>query len=866
MTTTTTVPAAGLTSAEVAAARARGEVNHASEAGSRGHLSILRANLFTLFNNFLFAIGLTLLSLGRTKDALVSVGLGLLNSLIGTVQEIRAKQKLDRLRLLDRVPCRVIRDGVEQQVPPEDLVRGDLIRITAGDQVVVDGPVTGDGRLEVDESLLTGEAEPVVKQAGDRLLSGSLCLSGTGFHIAEAVGAHSNAGALTTTAKARTVERTPLQRRIDFIVRLIMLTVALMSAAILAQAALKGLSLVRVVQTAAVLSGLVPYGLFFLITISYAVGAATIARRGALIQRINAVESLCNVDVLCTDKTGTLTTGTLRLEHIEILGDDDPAEVRRLLGAMARSTGGSNATIAAIAAALPGAPLEVDEEVPFSPERRWSAVRGAGPAADLPPGCYVLGAIESLREALPASAAALPAGAAAPGKLLREALPAGVAASGSRLRAGAATLAGQGLRVLLFAAASDPGADLRAADGEPRLPALRPLALVALREEVRPGVTEAIGELRGRGVAVKIISGDDPRTVAALARRLGIEGPEARTGADLEAMTPEAFGEAVAHGVVFGRVTPRLKERMLAALRGQGRYTAMIGNGVNDIPSLKAANVGIAMGSGNSVARDVADVILLDDAFEALAPAQREGRRIIAGITTSMYLYLARVSTSILVIIGVAILGLGFPYEPAQVALVLFTVGLPTMVLTAWAPPTAPDPSMIGSLTRFVVPAALVTSVFGVAVYAGLYQLVRAVLPTTEVPVGLLERFEEFGLVRSDTAFTDQAATIVAQTGLSVFTSLSAFVLILFLLPPWRMFAGWTTVQTDRRPAALVAVLLAIFVVILIAPPLANYFSLIRDPAAFVAVGVAFPPWFITLRLFWRYHLLERVLGLHDGP
>ncbi len=222
-----------------------------------------------------------------------------------------------------------------------------------------------------------------------------------------------------------------------------------------------------------------------------------------------------------------------------------------------------------IADALPGTHLEVDEEVPFSPARRWSAVHGAGPAADPPPGCYVLGAIESLRDVLPA----------------------GAAAPGSRLHAEAAILTGQGLRVLLFAAAPDPDADLRAAGGEPRLPALRPLALVALREQIRPGVAETLGELRSRGVAVKIISGDDARTVTALAQRIGIEGPEARTGAGLEAMTPEAFGDAVAHGVVFGRVTPGLKERMLAALRGQGRYTAMIGNGVNDIPSLKTANV-----------------------------------------------------------------------------------------------------------------------------------------------------------------------------------------------------------------------------------------------------------------------------------
>ncbi|HEX8346815.1 MAG TPA: HAD-IC family P-type ATPase, partial [Actinoplanes sp.] len=833
-------PPGGLTSAEVAAARTRGETNHVAAAPSRGYRRILQANLFTFFNNVLFTIGLTLLVLGRTKDAVVSVGLGLLNSLIGSVQEIRAKRKLDRLKLLHRTPCRVIRDGVQRQVPPEELVRGDLIRITAGDQVAVDGPVTGGGRIEVDESLVTGETAPVLKRAGDRLLSGSLCLAGTCLQTAEAVGPHTHAAAMTAAAKSWTVERTPLQGRIDVIVRLIMVTVAVMSAAILAQAALAGLSLVRVVQTAAVLSGLIPYGLFFLITVSYAVGAATIARRGALIQRISAVESLSNVDVLCTDKTGTLTTGILRLAHLELLGDDDPAEVRHLLGSMARSTAGTDPTTAAIAGALPGTRLQVADEVPFSAARRWSAVRGARPAADPPPGCYVLGALESLHDALPP----------------------GAAAPGSRLHTRAGDLTGQGLRVLLFAAAVEPGADLHSADGEPRLPPLRPLALVALHDEVRPGAAEALADLSSSGVAVKIISGDDPRTVAAVARRIGIDGPAPRTGAELEAMTPEAFGDAVAHGVVFGRVTPALKERMLTALREQGRYTAMIGDGVNDIPSLKRANVGIAMGSGNSVACDVADVILLDDSFAAIAPAQREGRRIITGITTSMHLYLSRVSTSILVVIGVAILGLGFPYEPAQVALVLFTVGLPTMVLTAWAPPNPPDPGMVASLARFVVPAALVTSVFGVAVYAGLYRLVQAVLPETEVPAGLVERFEGFGLTRYDTAFTDQAATIVAQTGLTVFTSLAAFVLILFLQPPSRTFTGWAPVHTDKRPALLVATLMAVFVLILVAPPLADYFSLIRDPAAFLLVGLAFPPWFFTLRAFWRHHLLHRMLGL----
>ncbi|GAA3244362.1 HAD-IC family P-type ATPase [Dactylosporangium siamense] len=831
MTTTRPVsaPPTGLTSAQVEAARRRGDTNRTTARASRTYVRILRANLFTLFNNFLFVIGLTLLALGRTKDAVVSVGLGLVNSLIGSVQEVRAKRKLDRLKLLHRAPCRVMRDGVEQEVPAEDLVRGDLIRVAARDQIVVDGPVTGDGRLEVDESLLTGEPEPVVKHQGDQLLSGSVCVGGTGWQTAERVGGQSHAASVTSAARSWSVEPTPLQWRIDLVIRIVMLTVALMSAAILAQATLKGLPLVRVVQTAAVLSGLIPYGLFFLITVSYAVGAATIARRGALIQQINAVESLCNVDVLCTDKTGTLTTGRLSLEDVQVLDGADPGTVRRRLGEAARSMSGTGPTVAALVEALPGTRLAVRDEVPFSSARCWSAVsvEGARPAV------HILGAAEALGEA--------------------------------SADAAIGELTGRGLRVLVYATAEDPDADLHGRDGTPRLPSLHPVALVALRDELRPGVHETLRDLIDRGVAVKVISGDDPRTVAVLARRIGLDDAEPRTGAELEAMTPEAFGDAVATGVVFGRVAPRLKERMLDTLRQQGRYTAMIGDGVNDLPSLKKAHVGIAVESGSSVACDVADVVLLDDAFDALAPARHEGRRIVSGITTSMYLYLARVSVSILVIIGVAILGLGFPYEPAQVAIVLFTVGLPTLVLTAWAPPRAPDPGLLGSLGRFVVPSAVVTAVFGVALYATLFRFVQSGIMAHHVPPELVKRFEEFtGLVRSDATFADQVATVVAQTGLTVFTSLTAFALILFLEPPWRMFAGWTTVRADKRPAALVAALVAILLVILSVPALSRYFSLVPNPLIYIGVAVFLPPWFLALRTIWRRNLLRRVLGLKD--
>jgi cation-transporting ATPase E len=831
MLTAETLPAAGLTSAQVAAARERGETNAVPSSTSRRYWSILRANLFTLFNNFLYVIGLALLVMGRPKDAVVSVGLGLLNSLIGSIQEVRAKQKLDRLRLLHRAPCRVVRDGAEREVTPEQVVRGDLLHVAAGDQIVVDGPMVAGDRLEVDESSLTGETAPVLKGIGDRLHSGTVVLGGSAYQTAEAVGADSNAGALTATAKAWKPDPTPMQWRIDAIVRLIMLTVAVMSAAVLANAALKGLTLVEVVQTAAVLSGLVPYGLFFLITISYAVGAAAIARRGALIQQISAVESLCSVDVVCTDKTGTLTTGRMNLERVETFDGHDPATVRQLLGTAVEAMTTRNHTVVALAQALPGTLPPVRERVAFSPQHRWSGVSG-------PDGGYVLGAVEALDGAFPATA-------------------------DPRMYAVLDDLTRQGLRVLLFAATADPDTGFLDADGRPALPALTPLALVALRDEVRAGAGEALNRLRAEGVEIKIISGDDPRTVAALGRCVGLDDADPVTGADLEAMTPAAFDDAVTRGTVFGRVTPRTKERMLGSLRRQGRYTAMIGDGVNDIPSLKKAHVGVALAGGNSVACDVADIVLLDDSFDALAPAQRQGRRIVTGIATSMYLYLARVSTSILIIVGVAMLGLGFPYEPSQVALVLFTVGVPTMLLTAWAEPEPPNPGLIGSLARFVAPAAIVTALFGVTVYATLYQFVLT-LPGKRVPENLVARFEQFtGLLSTSATFTEQAATVVAQTGLTVFTSFAAFLLILFLKPPVRVFASWTPVHHDKRPAALVGALIAVFVVILATPVLADYFGLFPDVAAFAVAGLALPPWFLLLSAVWRFDLLSRMIGFH---
>ena len=642
----------GLSSSEVDLRRRRGEGNRTVTASGHSYLRILRTNVFNLYNSILFAIGAALLALDRPSDALISVGIGVLNAMISAVQEIRAKRQLDQLQLLGRSAVVVIRDGHETEVQPEEVVRGDVLRVSPGDQLVVDGPVL-QGAVEVDESLLTGESEAQLRTVGEELLSGSHCVGGGGLLLARDVGAASYANRLTADARRASTDTTPLQRMIGFCVRLVMILVVLMTGAILLQAVLDGFSLVRIVQISAVLSGLVPYGLFFLIVLAYTAGAVRSSRRGALVQRVNAVESVSNVDVVCTDKTGTLTTGQLSVTDVTPLDGHDAEVVRSALGSMARSTDAANLTSAALAAHLPGAVVPVSEEVAFSSALRWSAVRTAEVT-------WVLGAPEALASAL---------------------------GSGDGLAADVRARTAEGLRVLVFACALDPGRALRDAAGRPMLPPLEPLALVSLSDELRPDVPETIARFGEEGIGLKVLSGDDPDTVAALAARAGLRaGPPVHAG-QLNALADPELDAVVASASVFGRVAPKQKERIVASLRRQGHYVAMVGDGVNDARALKAAHVGVAMRSGSAVTRDVADIVLVEDSLAALLPTRTEGRRIISGIATSTQVFLARVVTQALIIVTVTMIGLGFPYSPAQTGLTLFTVGCPPS-----SSPPGPDP------------------------------------------------------------------------------------------------------------------------------------------------------------------------------
>lgn len=630
----------GLSEREVETRRANGQGNVAPLKTSRSYTQIVRENVFTHVNTILFVLGIVLIILGQTSDALVSVSVVFFNVLVSVVQEIHAKRTLDRIALLTRPQTVAIRPGQERLIDPGEIVADDLLMVRPGDQIVVDGPVVGDSRLEVDESLLTGEADPVSKRAGDWLYSGSFCLSGSAYYQAEKVGAASVANQLTAGARAFRRVYTPLHRQINLIIQVMLLVAIFFELLLVLNAWIHPIPLVKSVDMAVVVIGIVPKGLLLATSVAYALGALRIVGKGALVQQANAVESLSNVDVLCLDKTGTLTANTMTLDALSPV-DIEEAGLQRFLGNYVASLSVSNATSSAISAACPGRVLSVSEEVPFSSVRKWSALAIDDPEQR---GVYVLGAPEVLQPLLH---------------------------SGTEIRALVQGGAERGLRMLLFAFCPD-FVPLRGPGGELCLPAaLMPLGVVSLRDTLRTEARETLTGFSHAGIQLKMISGDHPETVAALAKQAGL-GTELRvvSGEELADMQDAQLAQVAEEATIFGRVTPQQKARLVQALRSRNHYVAMIGDGVNDVLSLKQADLGIAMQSGSSATRSVADLVLLGDSFAALPAVFREGQRIRNGMHTIVQFFLIRVLYAAILLVATMALG-GFPFTPKQNAILL---------------------------------------------------------------------------------------------------------------------------------------------------------------------------------------------------
>lgn len=835
----------GLSEQEVIERRQRGEGNNVKITSGRTYRDIIRTNVFNLINIILFTIGAIMIGIGRVGDAVVSVGLILMNVVIGVYQEIRAKRQLDQIALLTRPQITVRRDGQDREVDPSELVIGDVVVCEPGDQIVVDGVMIGDGKFEVDESQLTGESDLIGKQNGDEVLSGSFVVTGKGMYETTRVGEASFANKLTTNARAFRVRKTPLQRDVDLVIRILLMMAFFLGSLMLIAALLAASPLMRTVQMAAVVAGLIPNGLFFMVIVAYALGALRIIKFGALIQQANSVESLSNVTVLCMDKTGTLTANKINYHDLRALALDK-VQVQMLLGNFARSASVTNRTSEAVVAGLQGEVLPITDEVPFSSARKWSAIAFDNEAMR---GTYVLGALEMLQPYLPPDA---------------------------NLLASTRDLTDTGLRVLLFAYNPDV-ITLHNADGEPELPPLQPLGIVSFTDELRPQLQQTLQGFRNANIELKIISGDNPDTVAALAKQAGFPGEiTAVSGTELERMTDVEFAQTAAETTVFGRITPDQKERLVDVLRRQGKYVAMMGDGVNDVLSLKKADIGIAMQSGASATRGVADIVLLQDSFGALPPAFLEGQRIINGMQDILRLFLTRAVYAALLIIATAITGLGFPYVPKHASLLaLLTVGIPTFALAVWARPgNLRKQSLVRAVMHFVFPAAITIFVFGMLVYVTAIAIVVNNVDTVNVTEEDIADFVRYtGIdydleVHNDSieeGYIVEVALLSGQTALTSFSVLAGLILVVFVEPPIRWFVGGDVFSGDWRPTMLAVGTYIAYIAILLIEPLRRFFELMPLPLlAHLVIGLTAIIWTLLLRIVWRRDLFERFLGMEE--
>jgi cation-transporting P-type ATPase E len=634
---------------------------------SRSYESIVRANVFTVFNSILAAFGAVTLLFGDWRDALF-LAVIVANSGIGITQEVRAKRTLDRLALLVAPHGEVLREGAPRRVPLEEVVAGDLLRLSPGDQIVADGPLRAAAELHLDESILSGESQPVRRTVGEEVRSGAFVVEGTGLFEATAVGGESFAERVTGQARSFRHPRSPLERAVN---RLLYALTAL----VVGLGALLGYSLYHrhvpahtaVATSAAGVVSLIPEGLVVLVSLTYAVAAVRMSRRGILAQQLNAIESLASVDTICMDKTGTLTQATLRV--VETLPAPGVADerLRAALGDLAASASTRNLTLQAIADAFPAVPSTPLAEVPFSSRRRWSAVA-------LPSGVLYLGAPERL-----------PLG--------------GLDASGREREH-------EGRRVLALARGEAP---LPAAPWELPPSGLEPLGMVVLAEALRPGIEETISFLLREGVEVKVLSGDSPRTVAAIARDVGIPLAGVRDGEALPEDPAELRRFAV-EATIVGRISPEGKEAFVRALAEEGRFTAMVGDGVNDVPALKASRLAIAQGGGTQMARSVADLVLVGGGFDAVPLLVAEGRRALRNLQRVTKLYITKSAFAAFLIVTIGVSSDSYPLLPRHLTLAAsLTIGIPTFFL-ALAPSSGrwrPE-HFVRRVARFAVPAGVV--------------------------------------------------------------------------------------------------------------------------------------------------------------
>ena len=678
---------AGLSLSEVGERQRRGDSNDFEARVGRSYWNIFRENVLNLFNIVLGTLLISVIALGDYATAFFAGFSVVSNTFFGMIQEFNAKRQLDRLAALAEQTVSCLRDGEWVNVPMRGVVKDEIIRIEPGDRLVVDGAILRADSLEMDESHLTGESDAISKGPDDDVFSGSFCTAGTGVMRATKVGADSHINRLSVIAKQYKLVKTPTQIKIDITVELAVLIMAIFVPLIFVTGFYVGNDFLEIVRNAVVFTtSLVPQGLVLVAILSLTIGAVKISRQQTLIQRVNAVESLANATVLCFDKTGTLTQNKLAVREINQIDEMDSGDIHIELHHYLRNLAHLNNTAQAINRYIERVVLDENypiklKEIPFSSGRKWAAVC-------LPDKTLLMGAPERL-------------------------LP-----SDHPHYQQAEALARDGMRVLAFAEmAGEPDVTAGVASYD-----VKPLALIVMSDQIRDDIQETLAAFREEGLTHKVISGDNLETVRAIAKGAGMDtGSRAYTGAELDAMGEGEFDNAVRESHVFARIEPDTKQRIVEALRRSGEYVSMVGDGVNDVPALKAANLAIVMNDGTQISKDVADIVLLNNAMSTLPRAFREGKETTQTIFGTMKMFLVRNFFMVAFFVFIAFMSLPFPITPVQISWATFgTVNLPaTFIAFGWL-----RPNFMAQFRRDVLDYIFTMGFIGAVMMALLYLIV----------------------------------------------------------------------------------------------------------------------------------------------
>ncbi len=743
-------PGVGLAEAEAARRLEAGQGN-VDTTRQRSDWDVVRSNALTFFNVILLVMIVALLVVGEFRDGLFVGAVVFANVVVSTYQELQAVRTLRSLVALTAPRARVVRGGEEREIPAEEVVRGDLVHLQPGDQVVADGPVTGRSG-EVDESLLTGEADSIRKAPGDELLSGSFCVAGDLYYTAERVGNEAYALKLTSDARQLVRRMTPLQIHLRRLLRVLVGATIVLTLAIVISYSVDDRGLAESLKaTTATVTTVVPVGLLLGITVAFAVGAVRVSRAGAIVQDIQAVEALNYADVVCLDKTGTLTANRLTVQGIRWAPGVSGLE--GWLGAFAAATAGESKTASALADRFAGGKNAgvPDAQVPFSSARRWSAAQlSAGPERRT----FVLGAPEAL-------------------------LTAGQADS---LLTAYQEASARGLRGVAFA---EVGA---LPDPEAPLVGVRPLALITIGDVLRPEVKEAFRLMEQLDIEPKIISGDNPQTVAALLQQLQIQtAGGAISGTDLEKLEGEAYEEAVGSHSIFGRISPQQKSGIVESLREQGRFVAMVGDGANDVHALRAADIAVAMESGTSTARGVAGIVLVRDSFSALIRGAQEATFVLGNSARLSKLFMAKSVYAYLLIFATSLLGLEFPFLPRHGSLTAtLALGIPAIFISISIPPPKAGKDYLTTVLRFALPAGISLAVVAMVVQFFVEWAFNQGSEESRTLVSLVIGFTSIGFMIQVLGFEGASFRSLTRPVMTLFLGgLLGFLLVLTVYTPW---------------------------------------------------------------------------------